>query len=45
VLEGNRAYVPVLYVFNKMDVSSLFFSTTSGGALVVSLFRFRFTHS
>jgi ribosome-interacting GTPase 1 len=29
VLEGNRAYVPVLYVFNKIDVSSQSFSAAS----------------
>jgi ribosome-interacting GTPase 1 len=29
VLEGNRAYVPVLYVFNKIDVSSQYFSAAS----------------
>jgi ribosome-interacting GTPase 1 len=29
VLEGNRAYVPVLYVFNKIDVSCHYFSAAS----------------
>jgi ribosome-interacting GTPase 1 len=31
VLEGNRAYVPVLYVFNKIDVSPQSFSAAGRG--------------
>jgi ribosome-interacting GTPase 1 len=40
VLEGNRAYIPVLYVFNKIDVSTVFLNRMS----LFSLFSFFSPH-